>query len=164
MKRLFIIGWSAVVVVVVGLMVLLYVSLLPHFGQIGNIMFVVLCIFLGYGVILGGVKTYSWAGIMLSERIHAKNQERFIAAGDVSLYLLPDNSVYHASKEHNMGLIAPPPSVVVEAEVTTSDEEILLLWNKGMSLRDIEKLTGVKYHRIQKVTSEAKDKFQRLNS
>jgi len=164
-RRLFIVLYSAVVVVVIALMVMLYVSLLPHFAAIGDVAFWVLVIVLACGVAMLLTFTYSFINILLSRVRRARNHEPLIVDGEVALYVQPSGEIYHASKEHNLGLIAPPASVTVEEVPEVPDETILELWNKGLSLRTIEKVlreSGVKYNRIQKVTSDEKQRLGRM--
>lgn len=153
------------VVFLIALITSALIWLVVHFGGLLLLCLLALCLVtLVGGVWLLGVYVYTRSGILLSERRRARNHERLIEAGEVSFYLMPlnpDYTIYGSSVEHNRALIAPPPQVMVTEEATTSDDEILLLWNKGMSLRDIEKLTTAKYNRIQKVTAAAKDKFKR---
>src|SRR5260370_36507487 len=111
MQRLFIIAWSAAVIVVIGLMVMLYVSLIPHFFLIGDIAFVVLCVFLLYGVILGGYGTFhliaTWS-----------NSRKVIAIGEVVAYRRTDGKFEHLSAEHTRAKILPQAQITVEADTT----------------------------------------------
>lgn len=147
--RLFILFWSAVVIVLIGLMIMLYVSLIPHFTIIGDIAFVVLCIFLGYGVVLGGYGTYHLIATWALNR-------KVIVRGEVVAYLDKSNTFTHLSAMHEQAKIPPPAQVTVQEDRASEDDVVVELWQKGMSLRDIVKATGRKYHEVQKITSEQK--------
>lgn len=162
-QRLFIVTLAICVTLAASLGTLLFVSLIPFFPMIGKVSMAVLIIALTCVSILMLTFTYSQAGIMLSRRSQARVNERVIIAGDVVIIPQGDGTYFHASALHEQAKIAPPvaPPVVVEGDASVSDDTILELHSKGLSLRDIEKVLssqGVKYHRIQKVTSAAKTK------
>lgn len=149
MQRLFIVLWTAVVIVVIGLMVLLYVSLIPHFGEIGDAMIWVIRIGLACGVILMLVGTWSLIGSLLAKRARDRHSQRVIAVGDVVAYLAPDGTFVHLSAQHEAAKI--PMHTTVAAEPMTSDETIIELFEGGMSRRAIAKQLDIPYNRVQKL-------------
>src|SRR5207302_3957075 len=100
MQRLFLIAWSAVVIIVVGLMVLLDVSLIPHFTEIGDTMIWFVRIIIACAAVLVLVFTYSLSGRLLSKRRREKLMERVIVAGEVVAAIAPNGDVIHLSAMH----------------------------------------------------------------
>lgn len=149
MQKLFILAWSAVVIVVIALMVLLYVSLIPHFGEIGDAMIWVIRIGLACGTLLMLVGTWSLIGSLLAKRRRDQSHERVIVAGEVVAYLAPDGTFVHLSAQHEAAKI--PMHTTVAAEPMTSDETIIELFEGGMSRRAIAKQLDIPYNRVQKL-------------
>jgi Sigma-70, region 4 len=149
-SRLFLIFWSAVVIILIGLMAMLYVSLIPHFGEIGNVAFIVLCIFLAYGVIIGGFGT--WHLIFTWNR-----DRRVIQRGEVVAYLDANNSFVHLSAQHEAAKI-PRLSPAPKDEAFPPDErDIIQMYNDGqVTLETIADTLGLKYHRVQAIIAQAK--------
>ena len=150
MQRLFILAWSAVVIVVIALMVLLYVSLIPHFGIIGDAALIALIIVLGCGVSLTIAFTYN--------KIASWNlRRRLVTFADTGAsFRERDGTWTHLSGIHQQMSLPPPTTVTVKEEPQAADDAIVELWQKGMSLRDIVRVTGRKYHEVQRITSEQK--------
>ena len=145
MQRLFILAWSALVIVVIGLMVMLYVSLIPHFFLIGDIAFVVLCVFLLYGVILGGYGTYHLIATWSINR-------RVIVRGEVVAYLDRTNNTFtHLSAQHEAAKVLPQPQVTVK-ELPSPDprwDAVLDLRKDGKGMHAIAKELKVPYNRVR---------------
>lgn len=157
---------AGVVMFVAFLIVLLgaaIIWLVVNFGNLLALSLLALWIVAVLGAIwLGTVFVVSRTGILLSERRRARHHERLITSGEVSFYLqplAPDFNIYAAAAEYARAGVAQPNTIEIEAEPTATDETVLTLWRKGLSLRDIEKATGRKYHEIQKLTSDEKKKF-----
>lgn len=136
--------------------IFLYVSAIPYIGIIGKFVAGLLIVGVLCGAWLLVVKTWTWTGIMHSERIRARNHERLIEAGEVSFYLqplAPDFSIYHSSAEHNRALIAPGPQVTVR-EIPDNVETVLELYDTGATLRTIADSVGMTYYQVQKICTE----------
>jgi hypothetical protein len=130
---------------------LLYVSLLPHFGQIGTIAFIVLCIFLGYGVIWGGAKT--WFSIQ-----SMRHYSRFVKHGEVVSYL-GKNKPTVVSAEHEQAKVPRLlPAPKDESPFEPDEQDIINIYNANQSitLQELADKFGMKYHQVQKIYSEAK--------
>src|SRR5260221_2859707 len=97
MQRLFIIAWSAVVIVAIGLMVLLYTSLVPNFADIGD-WFVWL---VRIGVVCGGslMVAFTWFKIQ-----SMRHYSRFVRHGEVVSYIGPNKPTV-VSAEHEQAKI-----------------------------------------------------------
>ena len=76
--------------------------------------------------------------------------------GEVVVFRNPDGSFVHLSGMHEQMKIPPPAQVSITEEPMADEKTIIELWQKGMSLRDIVRVTGRKYHEIQRITSEQK--------
>ena len=149
MQRLFILSLAICITLAAALGIFLFVSLVPYFSLIGKVAAGVVITMLACVAILSGVFTYSLASNMLAKR-------RLIVAGEVVAYLGPNKTFIHLSAQHEAAKLPPATVVTVDETPTATDNTILELWGKGLSLRDIEKVTGRKYHEIQKLTSEKK--------
>lgn len=142
-KPYFVFLWT-VTIVVSGTMLFIGISLIPHFGEIGYVATIVVFIFLGYGTI--GVGGYLF--LKLYQMWVYRN---VITSGDVVAYKV-GNDFKHLSAEHERAkvpLMLPGPKEEVEPE--TPEADILLMYKKGMHLRDIATLTGSTYYRVQKI-------------
>jgi hypothetical protein len=154
MQRLFLIAWSAVVIVVIALMVLLYVSLIPHFDTIGDFASVALIVVLGCGVSLAvGFTFYTLKKMRI--------QSQVLTHGEVMVFRKRDGTFEHLSAEHVRAGVPLPPVTVKELPSPSRDETIedliLQMYDKGQSLRSIERELRDKkitYYQIQKVVSE----------
>ncbi len=163
LNRLFLIALAFVVALGAGLGVLLYVSLLPFFHQIGIAMTVLLITGIGCTLLLMVSFTYAKIGILLSDRRRAKNHERLIVHGEVSFYLLDPTvkaeSIYHASAMLEQ---ARQPRMIEAAKpekLEATDETIIELYNDGQSnLEQIADALHLTYYRVQSVIAVAKKK------
>ncbi len=91
-QRLFLLALAFVVTLGAALGVLLDVSLIPFFHQIGIAMTVLVIVAIGCALVL------------LSRRIRERNHERLIVSGEVAFYVLKqDEDIYHASMLHEQG-------------------------------------------------------------
>jgi len=150
MNRLFLIFWSAVVIVLIGLMAMLYVSLIPHFGQIGNVAFVVLCVFMTYGVIIGGFGTYHLINTWSRDR-------RVIQRGEVVAYLDSGNGFTHLSAMHEAAKIPRMLPAPKDETFPPDERDIIQMYNDGqVTLETIADTLGLKYHRVQSIVAQAK--------
>ena len=156
-QRLFFICLVFVATLGAALGVLLYVSLIPFFQEIGLAATILIVICLACAAYMVVVFTITKTGIWWSSMKRAARQERLLTSGEVVVYLHPSGEFSHLSAQHEMAKIAPPAQIVDSDEDTGSPDEVILeLWRRGVTLRNIEKVTGRKYHEIQKITSAAK--------
>lgn len=149
MQRVFILALAICMTLAASLGIFLFVSLVPYFSLIGKVAAGVVITMLACVAILAAVFTYSLASNMLAKR-------HLIVAGEVVAYIAPNRTFIHLSAQHEAAKLPPASVVTVDEVPTATDTTILELWGKGLSLRDIEKVTGRKYHEIQKITSEKK--------
>lgn len=153
MNRFFAIVLVICAIFASALAALLYVSLIPHFGQIGNVAFLVLIIFLGCGTAI--VLAFTWFLIR-----YLNNKSRMLIHGDVVVYRNRDGSFMHLSAEHvraGVPLPAPPQVTVKELPPPKADEATVIeLYNQGLTLRTIADSTGLSYYQVQKITSAQK--------
>lgn len=141
MQRAFILLWTAIAIVIIALMVLLYVSLIPHFADIGDWFIWVLRL----GMICGSILmvTFTWFKI---KSMH--NYSKFTRHGDVVSYM-GATQPHVISAIHEAAKI--PMHTTVTAEPTTPDETIIALFDDGMSRRAIAKHLDIPYNRVQKL-------------
>ncbi len=150
-QRIFVLALAFVVTLGASLGAFLFVSLWPYFSLIGKVTAGVVIVGLGCAASLMVSFTYN--------KIVSWNiRRRLVVFGEIGAYRERDGSWTHLSGIHQQMSLPAPNSVVVDEVQESSDETILELWGKGLSLRDIEKATGAKYHRIQKITSAAKNR------
>ncbi len=160
MKRLFILLWSSVVVVVIGLMVLLYVSLIPFFRYIGIgatvVVFVGLCCVITLAIAWTRNRVLIWN----AEVLHRRLMSEVIAIGDLVAKRMVDGSVRVLSAEHEAAKVQPIIQQMLPApqlkDEGPDEATILELFDKGMTLRDIAKATNSTFYQVQKVTSTSK--------
>ena len=157
MQRLFLLALGFIVSLGAAIGVLLYVSLIPHFGMIGDVAAGLLIFCLICAAFLMGTFTWSRMGIMLADRRRARANQYLIVAGDIAAYLPPSGNLIHLSAMHEAAKIPPPGQIVnalPEPKDETEEKTVLELYNKGMALRDIVKATGATYYRVQKICAE----------
>jgi hypothetical protein len=146
-RRIFILALAFVVILAASLGAVLFLSLLPHISLIGIIT---------TGVVITGLLCVAvlMVSFTYSKVCNWNNRRRVIISGEVVAYLAPNGSFIHLSAMHEQAKLPAPSSVVVD-EVKPSDKETVLeRWRAGMTLRDIEAVTGVSYYYVQKWTSE----------
>lgn len=150
-------GISGLVLVLfaIGLVTAAIIWMIARQGALFSILIIgsFLCLFLGAGVV--GV---CFLVVRVSDALRAVRVNRILAstviAGEVVAY--HDGEEWtHLSSIHEQGKIMP--ALPMKAESLNTDESTILeLYDKGLSLRAIEKQlkdTGVTYYQIQKVTS-----------
>lgn len=158
-QKAFILLWTATAIVVIALMVLLYVSLIPHFGEIGDAMIWVVRIALACGTILMLTFTYSWVGRLLSKRKRDQLHERLVVHGEVAAYIMPDGTFEHLSAKHiaaGVPRMLPAPK---DEKLVMDDETIVEMYKDGATLMQIVeagKPVDLKYNRVQSVVAAAK--------
>jgi|SRR3954464_12614340 len=150
-QRIFILALAFVVTLGAALGAFLFISLWPYFSLIGKVTAGVVIVGLGCAASLMISFTYN--------KIASWNiKRRLVVFGEIGAYRERDGSWTHLSGIHQQMGLPAPNAVTVTEEVEATDDTILELWQKGLSLRDIEKVTGAKYHRIQKLTAAQKSK------
>lgn len=158
MNRLFLIAWSAVVIVVIALMVLLYVSLLPHFGEIGDTMIWLLRLAIACAAVLLVTGTYSLVGRLISKRRRDQLHERVIIAGEVSVYVMPTGELVPISAIHEQAKIPRMLPAPKDEVIPSDDDTVIELYSKGLTYQTIMDSTGLKYNKVQRIVSDAKQK------
>lgn len=156
-QKLFIIFWSAAVVVCIGLMGILYASLIPHFAEIGDWAVWVARLIMVCISALAATGTWFKIVSMYHESKYVKRDDVVTYHGRNKPYVVSADNF--AAKIPRM-LPAPPG----EKPVTTmEDETIIELYREGntlMQVVDIAKAMGagenVKYNRVQAVIADAK--------
>jgi len=142
----------------------LFIALLPFADVAGKLLIGLLALAIGCIAILGLAHSYFHVR-MLRER-HKREQlhSRLIAVDGVVAWARPDGTFYHLSAEHEAAKVpkmlpAPAPNVTVEEVNPDADEiEICSRYERGESLRKIEKETGATYHRVRSVVANWKEK------
>jgi len=153
-EKLFVVFWTAVTIIAIGIMVILYVSLIPHFHEIGNAATALLFLAL---ICAGAVLvafTYSFIGIALARRKHEHLMSQVITSGEVVAAIVEGN-VIHLSAMHEAAKVpsALPAPKEEKPDNTPDEKTILELYDKGLSLRTIATSLGTTYHQVRKVTS-----------
>lgn len=162
-NRIFVAAIAFIVCLGAALGLFLYVSLIPYFHPIGLAMAALVAIGIGCTALLLITFTISRIGIMISQQRRAAIHSRVIVAGNVVALPQSDGTLIHLSAMHEAAKIPmitagkPRQEEEEEEEQQLSPDDVVVeLWEKGLSLRTIEKATGRKYHEIQKITSEEK--------
>jgi hypothetical protein len=151
MQRLFLLAFAAVVIIVIALMVLLYVSLIPHFGAIGDFASVALIIVLGCGVSLAvGFTFYTL------KKMH--NKSRVLTHGEVMVYLKPDGTFDVWSAIHEAAKAPQVPQVTVKELPSPSPDPrwdaVLDLRKSGKGMHAIAKELKVPYQRVRQFLNQ----------
>jgi hypothetical protein len=161
LQRLFIISLAVCIILASALGAFLYVSLIPYFTPIGIATASVVIVGLGCVAIMLLSFTYNRVSVWASDRRQKQLLSRVVIVNDLAAYLSPNGTWEHLSAQHEAAKVPQiaPPATVIESDNSVPDSTILELQAHGLSLRSIEKALAsqnVKYHRIQKVCSEAK--------
>jgi hypothetical protein len=150
-QKLFLIAWSAVVIIVIALMVLLYTSLLPHFTEIGD--WLVWVVRLGMVCASCLMVAFTWFKI-----ISMHHYSQFVRHGEVVSYI-GKNKPTVVSAEHEQAKVprllpAPKDEPLFEPD----EQDIINIYNANQSitLQELADKFGMKYHQVQKIYSEAK--------
>lgn len=157
MKRLFIIGWSVVVILVTTLGVIVVTSLIPYFDIVGKMVVAVLGVFLICCCVLLISFTRSRVSIW-------HNQERLIKAGDVVAWINNNGILENLTAQNYAAQIAPnvtvrqiAPPAQVEQDTSSDEETVRDLIMGGTSLKSITESTGWTYYRVQKLYASMKE-------
>jgi hypothetical protein len=159
MKHIFILALAFIVALGAALGVLLYVSLIPFFHEIGIAATILIMVGLGCAATFLIVGTYSQVGVMLSKRHHAKLHSRVVSVGDVVAVLDYQGNWTHLSAQHEAAKIqplqlAPPKGGTIIEEVDYNIAQILEYWEEGQTLENIVEATGTPYNQVQKICRE----------
>src|SRR5260221_6212959 len=156
-QKLFIIALAAVVVVFIGLMAIVYASLIPHFKEIGDWAVWLLRLLM---VCVGSFAVAFTVFKILSMYYESK----FVQRGDVVSYL-GRKKPYVVSAEHEAAKIPRmlPAPKDEEPQTTMPDDTIVELYRDGNTLEGIMNIAksmgageDVKYNRVQRVVKQAK--------
>lgn len=146
-QKLFIIAWSAVVVVFIGIMAIAYASLFPHFKEIGDWMVWLVRLLM----VCAGCFAVAFTVFKILSMYH---ESKFVQRGEVVAYL-------GATAPHVVSAIheaAKIPAQVVQAlpapPAPDKSEAVLAKYDGGESLRDIAKELQMTYYEVQKITSK----------
>jgi hypothetical protein len=154
MNRLFIIFWSVVVIIASGLMVMIYVSLIPHFIQIGIVASIVLYAWMGFGTVAG------WAFISL-KIYRAFVYRNVISVGEVVAYRNGNGGFDHLSAAHEQAKVPrllPAPSGEPPFEPDAQSIIDIYNANKTITLKDLAERFDMKYNQVQKIYADAKSR------
>lgn len=144
MQRLFLLAWSAVVIVVVAIMGIVTVSLIPHFQQIGLVATIALFITLGCGVSL--LVAFTWYKIK-SMRLHSQ----FVMHGEIMVLIRADGQADVLSAVHEAAKVPAQPQVTVK-ELPSPDprwDAVMDLRATGMGMQKIAKELKVPYNKVR---------------
>ncbi|SRR5260221_10588450 len=151
-QKLFIIAWSAVVVVFIGVMGILYASLIPHFAEIGD--WAVWVVRLGMVCFSAWVIAFTWFKI-----VSMRNNSKFVRHGDVVSYIGP-NKPYVVSADHEAAKIPRLlPAPADEEPFTLDEQDIINIYNNAnppITLKELAAGHNMKYNQVQKVYADAK--------
>ncbi len=147
-QKLFIIAWSAVVIVFIGLMAMLYASLIPHFAEIGD--WAVWLVRLGMVCAGCFAVAFTWFKI-----VSMHHNSKFVQRGDVVSYLGNKQPVV-VSATHEQAKI-PQYVMAKEEKLDPNEQDIIEVYNDGVStLEGIADSFQMKYHRVQAIIANAK--------
>lgn len=161
-NRLFLIAVAFVVALGAALGVLLYVSVLPFFHQIGIAATVLIITGIGCTLLLMVSFTYSRIGILLSNRRRAKLHERLIVHGDMAFWVPPTgikaSDIYDASARHvAAGVPRMLPAPKDEPMLEPDEETIIGIYNGGtIGMKELAQKLGTTYYQVQKTVSDAR--------
>lgn len=141
----------------------LFVSLWPYFPIIGKVAAGLLITVLVCAAWLALVKTYSWTGILLSDRRRARNHERLVTYDGGSFYLPPagikPEDIYHASALLEQARAPRMIEAAKPEKLEATDETIIELYNDGQTtLETIADSLGLSYYKVQSTIAVAKKK------
>ena len=144
MQKLYLIAWSAVVIIVIAFCVLIYVSLLPHFHDIGNVATLATYVLIACGVALA-------VGFTWFKLISMHHRSQVITHGEVMVHLKPDGTAEVWSAIHEAAKVPPLPQVTVK-ELPSPDprwDAVLDLRHEGKGMHQIAKELKVPYQRVR---------------
>lgn len=164
-NRLTFIACVFIVSFVAGVFVLLYVSLLPYFRQIGLGATVSLYVFLACACVIAISFTYNFVLTRAANRRRAQRHADLVTHEQYAIYI-PGGDIsrmIHVSALHEQARVvpalpAPDDEDEQEDKEPADDLTVLSLWEKGISLRKIAAQTNRSYSDVQKITSEWKEK------
>lgn len=143
--RLFIAALASCITLAASLGVFLFISMMPYTNIIGLTAAGVVIV----GLLCVAVLMVSFTGNKIGAWTMRK---RLLVAGEVVVFMDKDGQYYHLSAEHEQAKIAPPRITAAKDE-SASDETILELYERGLTLQDIVERTRCTYYRVQKVCS-----------
>ena len=130
--------------------IFLYVSLIPHFGIIGDVAAGVVITALVCGAAM--LASFTW------HKIGSWSINRnVITVGDYLVYRDPKTGEFtHLSGIHHQMALPPPAQITVTEEPGISEDAVFQLHDKGMGLRDIATALHTNYSAVQKIYAEGR--------
>lgn len=152
MQRAFILVWTAVAIFAIGLMAMLYVSLLPHFIDIGDWFVWVVRI----GMVCGSALmiAFTWFKI-----ISMHNYSQFTRHGEVVSYIgkTQPHVVSAVHEQAKIPRMLPAPKD--EEPFQPDEKDIINIYNASdITLKDLAAKFDMTYNKVQKIYAEAKKK------
>lgn len=143
--RLFVTALAVCIVLATSLAVFLFIALVPYRSIIGLTAAIVVMI----GLLCVAVLMLAYTG----NKIGAWSmRKRLLVAGEVVVFMASDGSYIHLSAEHEQAKL-PLQRITPAKDESASDETILDLYDKGLTLMDIADKCHTSYYRVQKLTS-----------
>lgn len=149
--KLFIVFWSAVVVVVIGLMAMFYASMIPHFKEIGDwAVWVARLILVCFSALAVAFTVFKIVSMY--------HESKFVQRGDTVTYL-GTIKPYVVSAEHEAAKIPrllPAPDD--EPPFKPTEQDIINIYNanKGVTLKQLGAQFQMSYGQVEKIYAEAK--------
>ncbi len=148
-KPYFTLLW-VITLTIAGVFVLVGISLIPHFADIGLAATIMLYIFMGYATIAGGgflaYKLYQWW-----------NYRNLIVHGEIVAYKVGSKEFEHLSAQHvAAGVPRMLPAPADEEPPVADDATVIELYKHGSTLQHITQATGLTYYKVQKTVEAAK--------
>lgn len=149
-QKLFIIAWSAVVVVFIGIMAMFYASLIPHFKEIGD-----WAVWLfRLGIVCAGVFAVAFTGIKIRSMWI---ESQFVQRNETVSYI-GKRKPYVVSADHEAAKIPrllPAPSDE-EPPFKPDEQDLINIYNNGDStLKELAPKLGMTYYQAQKIYADA---------
>lgn len=148
-QKLFIIAWSAVVVVFIGIMAIAYASLFPHFAEIGDWMVWLVRLLMVCAGCFAVAAT--WFKI-----VSMHHNSKFVQRGETVSYIGPGKP-YVVSADHEAAKIPrllPAPDD--EQPFKPDEQDLINIYNNGDStLKELAPKLGMTYYQAQKIYADA---------
>lgn len=149
-QKLFLIAWSAVVVVFIGIMAIAYASLFPHFKEIGDWMVWLVRLLM----VCAGCFAVAFTVFKIVFMYHSS---KFVQHGEVVSYLgakqpFVVSSIHEAAKIPRL-LPAPPDE---EPPFKPDEQDLINIYNNGdTTLKELAPKLGMTYYQAQKIYADA---------
>src|SRR5258707_514778 len=147
-KPFFTLLW-VITLTIAGVFVLVGISLVPHFADIGLAATIMLYIFMGYATIAGG-------GFLAYKLWQWWNYRNLITHGDVVTYRVGPKEFEHLNAKHEQAKVPPLPQVTFK-ELPSGDPSwaaVLDLRHDGKGMHSIAKELKVPYNRVRQFLNQ----------